>query len=142
MGQFDSRSPEFKWADVQITMQGRVVTRARGVKFTIKKDKEYFYGRGEDPHTIQSGNKTPEGEITLAQSEVEAMQANLSPHEDLTDLAGFDVTVAFVPKTTGKMSAYTLKGVEVTEDTRESKQGDKFNEITLPIMFLKRVATK
>ncbi|QKX04884.1 hypothetical protein HN014_08120 [Aquimarina sp. TRL1] len=137
---FDSSAPEYRWSDTQVSMDGRILTRIRGVKFAIKKEKEYFHARGEDPHSIQSGNKTPEGELILAQSEVERLQDLLEPDEDLTDMPPFDVTVSFVKKGTTKIRTYILKGCEFTDDTREMKQGDKFSEITLPIMFLKRLA--
>ena len=135
---FDSKSPEYSWANVQIVMLGKLLTRVRGVKFMIKKEKELLYGRGEDPHATQSGNKVPEGELTLLQSEVEAMQLGLDNDQDLTDIAPFDVVVSFVRKGSPKVVTYILKGVEFTEDGREIKQGDKFMEITLPILFLKR----
>ena len=138
---FDSNSPEYRWADVQIVMLGRILTRVRGVKFSIKREKEYLTARGDDPHAIQHGNRTPEGELTLLQSEVEALQAGLEPEEDLTDLSAFDITVSFVRKNNPtQIVTYILKGVEFTEDNRESKQGDKFMEITLPIMYLRREA--
>lgn len=137
---FDSTNPEFAWANVQIVMLGKLLTRVRGVKFAIKKEKEYLYGRGENPHATQSGNKTPEGELMLLQSEVEAMQLGLDPDQDLTDIAPFDVVVSFARKGSPLIKTYILKGCEFTEDTRELKQGDKFMEITLPILFLKREA--
>ena len=137
---FDSRTPEYAWADVQLMMLGKLVTKVRGVKFTIAQEKEYLHARGENPHSIQRGNKTPEGELVLLQSEVEAIQTQLQPHEDLTDVADFDVVVAFVQKGTVKVNTYILKGCQFTEDPRELKQNDKFMELTLPIMFLRREA--
>lgn len=136
---FDSNNPEYAWRDVQVVRKGKLIARVRGVKFTVKKEKEYLYGRGENPHAIQSGNKSYEGELMLPQSAVEKIQADLEPHEDLTDLFGDDIIVAFVKKTNpSEIITYILKGVEYTEDARELKQGDKFMDITLPIMFLRR----
>ena len=140
MAAFDSK--EFPWHSVQIAIDGVVLTRVTGVKFTIKTDKEYDYGRGADPHEILSGNKTPEGEITMRQSEAEKLQDKLTDEQDLTDLPPFDVVVSFVPKRGQQQVSYTLKGAEFLEDNRESKQGDKSMELTFPIMFLKRVRTK
>jgi hypothetical protein len=34
------------------------------------------------------------------------------------------------------VTTHKLLGVQFTEETRESKQGDKFMEITLPFLFL------
>lgn len=136
---FDSNNPEYAWRDVQVVRKGKILTRIRGVKFSVKKEKEYLYGRGENPHTIQSGNKSYEGEIMLPQSAVEKIQADLEPDEDLTDLVGDDIIVAFTKKNNPtQIITYILKGVEYTEDTRDIGQGAKFMEITLPIMFLRR----
>jgi len=131
-------SKEYSWAEVQVVMLGRPVTRIRGIKYGVKKEKEYLHARGENPHSIQSGNKTYEGEITLLQSELEAMQAQLSSTEDLTDMDAFSITVAYVPKNNAQVVVHILKAVEFTEDMREMQQGDKFQEIALPIMFLER----
>jgi hypothetical protein len=131
-------SKEYAWANVEIAMLGRLLTRVRGVKFTVKKEKEYLHGRGENPHAIQSGNKTYEGELTLLQSELEAITRQLKPTEDITDLSGLNITVVFKPKTGTSLVTYILKNVEFTEESREMNQGDKFMEISLPIMFLER----
>lgn len=136
---FDSNNPEYAWRDVQVVIDGKLITRIKGVKFSVKKEKSFLHARGENPHTIQSGNKTYEGEIMLTQSAVETMAAGLEPDEDLTDLLGHNIVVAFVLKSNPtKIITYILKGVEYTEDNRELGQGDPFMEITLPIMFLSR----
>lgn len=135
---FDSNDPEYSWRDVQIVMLGKILTRVRGIKFGIKKDKGYLHARGENPHTIQSGNKTPEGELTLLQSELEALQIGLEPDEDMTDLAPFDIVVSFAKKGSLEIKTYILKGCEFIEDMREMKQGDKNMEIATPILFLRR----
>jgi len=136
MSEFNSK--EFAWSNVEISSLGKVLTKARGVKFTVKKEKEFLYARGENPHSIQSGNKSYEGELMILQSEMEAMIKQLKPEEDITDLSGVNITVAFVPKDSTKVVTYILKGVEYTEDSRDMKQGDKFQEITLPFLFLER----
>lgn len=131
-------SKEYAWANVEIAMFGRILTRVRGVKYSAKKDKEALHGRGENPFAIQSGNKTYEGELMLLQSELEAIQRQLGNDEDITDIDGFSVTVAYRPKGGGAIVSHILKGVEFTEDNREMSQGDKFQELTLPILFLGR----
>lgn len=133
-------SKEYAWSNVEIAMLGRLLTRVRGVKYAAKKDKQYLHGRGENPHAIQSGNKTYEGELILLQSELEAIQRQLGPTEDITDLDGLNITVVYKLKGVGSVVTHILKGVEFTEDTRDIKQGDAFQEITLPIMFLEREA--
>lgn len=138
---FDSNSPEFAWANVQVVRNNGLLTKIRGVKFSVKKEKEYLHARGDRPHQIQHGNKTYEGEIKLLQSELDKIQATLADDEDLTDIVNDTIVVTFVKKSNlAKVVTYILKGVEYTEDTRESNQGDKWSEITVPIMFLERQA--
>lgn len=129
---------EFAWSNVEIALFGRVLIGARGVAYKASKEKELLHGRGENPHSIQSGNKSYEGTLTLLQSEVEAIQRQLPDDEDLTDLDGFNITVAYVPKNSPNIVTHILKGVEFTEDPREMNQNDKFQEIALPIIFLGR----
>ena len=74
----------------------------------------------------------------MLQSELEAIQRQLKPDEDITDLPAFNITVAYVPKDGFNVVTHILEGVEFTEDPREIKQGDKFQEIVTPIMFLGR----
>jgi len=129
---------EFAWHNIEIALFGRVLTGARGVEYKVTKEKELVHGRGENPHSVQSGNKAYEGTLTLLQSEVEAIQRQLRDDQDLTDLEGFSVTVAYVPKTGANVVTHILKGVEFTEDPRAMNQNDKFQEIALPIIFLGR----
>lgn len=133
-------SKEFAWSNVEIAMLGRVLIRVRGVKYASKKEKEYLHARGENPHAIQSGNKTYEGELMLLQSELEAIQNQLESTQDVTDLDPFNITVVYKPKNGGALVTHILKNAEFTEDPREIGQGDKFQELTLPIMFLEREA--
>lgn len=137
---FDSDAPEIAWKDVQVVALGKPIARIKGVKFSAKKEKELAYGRGANPLFIACGNKSYEGEIKLYQSEVEAMQRQLNSDEDLTDLKGFDITIAFRTQASPIITTYILKGVQFTEDHREMEQGDKYMEITLPIIFLRRQA--
>ena len=129
---------EFAWHNIEIALFGRVLTGARGVEYKVTKEKELVHGRGENPHSVQSGNKAYEGTLTLLQSEVEAIQRQLRDDQDLTDLEGFSVTVAYVPKTGANVVTHILKAVEFTEDPRAMNQNDKFQEIALPIIFLGR----
>jgi len=131
---------EFAWSNVEVAMLGRVLTRIRGVKYSAKKEKEFLHARGEDPHAIQSGLKTYEGELMMLQSELEAIQKQLDDTEDITDLEAFNVTIVYKPKGAGSLVTHILKNVEFTEDPRDIDTTKKFQELSLPIMFLGREA--
>ncbi|CAL2108183.1 conserved hypothetical protein [Tenacibaculum sp. 190524A02b] len=138
---FDSR--EHPWSNLEVAIDGSIITRIRGIKFSVKKEKELLQAKGENPHEIVSGNKTYEGEVTLLGSQLDKLQELLEPDQDLTDAPPFDIVVSLSPKRAGqKMVNFTLQQVEWLEDVREFKQGDKFQEYTIPILFLGRKVGK
>ena len=70
---FNSR--EYERSDVNVVAAGRPVTGIRGVKYSSKQEKEVLHAKGNKPHSIQRGNKTYDGELTVTQSEYEALRA-------------------------------------------------------------------
>ena len=125
---------EYEWSDVTVVMAGRNVTGLRGVKYSAKQEKELLHAKGNKPHSIQRGNKTYDGEITLLQSEYEALKQACGG--DILD-ASLDIVAAYGNPTAGDVTTTdVLVGVEFTEDNTEWKQGDKFQEKTLPFLFI------
>ena len=125
---------EYEWSDVTVVMAGRPVTGLRGVKYSAKQEKELLHAKGNKPHSIQRGNKTYDGEITLLQSEYEALKR--ASGGDILD-ASLDIVAAYGNPTAGDViTTDVLVGVEFTEDNTEWKQGDKFQEKTLPFLFI------
>lgn len=126
---------EYEWSDVSVVLAGRPVTGLRGVKYSAKQEKELLHAKGNKPHSIQRGNKTYEGEITLLQSEYEALKQACGG--DILD-ASLDIVAAYGNPSAGDvMTTDILAGVEFTEDNTEWKQGDKFQEKTLPFLFIR-----
>ena len=129
---FNSR--EYEWADINVVMAGRNVTGFRAVSYTSKQEKEALYAKGNKPHSIQRGNKSYEGSISLVQSEYEAL--NQAAGGDILD-ASIDLVVSYGNPTKGDtIVTDLLQGVEFTDDKTEWKQGDKFQEKELPFIFL------
>lgn len=125
---------EYEWSDVNVVMAGRPVTGLRGVKYSAKQEKELLHAKGNNPHSVQRGNKTYDGEITLLQSEYEALKQACGG--DILD-ASMDIVAAYGNPSAGDViTTDILVGVEFTEDTTEWKQGDKFQEKTLPFLFI------
>lgn len=125
---------EFEWSDVTVTLGGRDVTGLRGVKYSVKQEKELIYAKGNKPHTIQRGNKDYSGEITLLQSEYEALK--LSAGGDVLN-ATFNIVVVVGNPSKGDVPVTDiLVNCEITEDNTEWKQNDKFQEKTIPFIFL------
>ena len=125
---------EYEWSDVTVVLAGRLVTGLRGVKYSAKQEKELLHAKGNKPHSIQRGNKTYDGEITLLQSEYEALKK--ASGGDILD-ASMDIVAAYGNPSAGDVvTTDMLIGVEFTEDNTEWKQGDKFQEKTLPFIFI------
>lgn len=129
---FNSR--EYEWSDVNVVAAGRPLTGIRGVKYSSKQEKEALHAKGNKPHSIQRGNKTYDGELTVTQSEYEALRA--AGGGDILDIS-MDIVVAYGNPSKGDViTTDLLMGAEFTEDNTEWKQGDKFQEKSLPFIFL------
>lgn len=130
---FNSR--QYEYADITVFMGDRDVTGLRSIKYTAKQEKETVYGKGNMPLSIQKGNKSFEGEIGLLQSELEALT------ESGISLLNLELKIVVTygnPSNGDTLVIDELIGVQFTEETKEMKQGDKFMEITLPIIFLNK----
>lgn len=125
---------EYEWSDVSVTVAGRPVTGLRGVKYGVKQEKELIYAKGNKPHAIQRGNIDYSGEITLLQSEYEALKT--AANGEVTNIT-FDIVVSVGNPSRGDViTTEILIGCEFTEDNTEWKQGDKFQEKVLPFIFI------
>ena len=135
MDKFDSK--EYSWADITVVAGGRPLTGIRGIKYGEKQEKEYLYAKGDEPHSIQRKNKSYEGEITILQSELEALIKS-SPQKSLLNVKLETITIAYAPKDgPGVITVDQIKKAEFTESMKDIKQGDGNMEIALPIMFLR-----
>lgn len=128
-------SQEYSWAQVTVVLLGRPLTGIQGVKYKTTQEKTPIYGRGDKPVAIQRGNKSYEGEIKVLQSELEALTKAAGAGNDIQDLEGFDITIAYVSKT-GVIVTDVVKGAEFTEVDKGIDQGATNMEITLPFIAL------
>jgi hypothetical protein len=131
---FDSR--EYEWADLTLILGGRDVTGFRGIKYSEKIEREALHAKGRYPHSIQSGNVTVEGEITVLQSELEALikagKGSLLRLKNLIAIVNYGN-----PQEGDALVTNTIGGIYFTESPKELKQGDKFMEVTLPFMAVR-----
>lgn len=125
---------EYEWSNVNVVMAGRMVTGLRGVEYEAKQEKEPLHAKGDKPHSIQRGNKTYEGTIDLLQSEYEALKQACGG--DILD-ASMDIIASYGNPSKGDpITTDILVGVEFTSDKTKWKQGDKFQEKSLPFLYL------
>lgn len=137
---FDSR--EFEFADVKMSMLGVTSSGLRGLTYKKSQEKELVYAAGNQPKSIQRGNKKYEGTLTLLKSDLDMYNqaARAAGYEDITDVPGNLINISCVyQKTDGAaaLSTDSCINVEFTEFEDGMKQGDKFKEISLPFIFLK-----
>ena len=134
---FDSR--EYEFADLTLVLGGKDITGFRGIKYDSKQEKEAVYGKGNQPLKIQKGNISYSGELTVLQSELETLIAN-STNKSILSLQ-LDAVVAYGNPANGDvLITDVLQGIQFTEESKEFKQGDKFGEIKLPFIFLRKKA--
>lgn len=125
---------EYEWADITLVVAGRDIQGFRGVKYGADQEKDALYAKGYKPHSIQSGNIKYEGEITLTQSEYETLRLAMGG----SILRGsVSMVVAYGNPSKGDaMVTDILIGCSFTKDASEWKQGDKFQEKSLPFLYL------
>lgn len=129
----DSRQYEF--ADITLVMGGRDITGIRGIKYSEKIEREPLFAKGRYPHSIQSGNYTVEGEVTVLQSELELLIA-----EGLGSILNIktDAICSYGNPSNGDtLVTDKVIGLMFTESAKEMKQGDKNMEISLPFIALR-----
>src|ERR1700744_4271064 len=96
---FDSKDCE--WDDMSVLFAGATLTRIRGVKYKAAKDKQLLHGAGDEPISIQSGNRTYEGQIKVLKGAIDDMNraAQTAGGEDILDLQ-FDIVITYQAKGT------------------------------------------
>lgn len=123
---------QYEWADVTLILGGKDITGIRGVKYSEKIEREAVYGKGRNPLAIQSGNIAIEGELTMLQSEYEALVA--AGNGSILSLSlDCEISYGNPPNT---ILSDRIVGLRFNEAAKELKQGDKFMEITLPFIAL------
>ena len=129
---FNSR--QYEWGDVTVVLGGRDITGIRGIKYTEKGEKEASFAKGRHAHSIQNGNITVEGEITVLQSELIALER--AGNGSILGL-NVDAVVSFGNPSLGDaMTTDRIVGISFTEAPKEMKQGDKNMEISIPFIAL------
>lgn len=129
---FNSR--QYEWGDVTVVLGGRDITGIRGIKYTEKGEKEALFAKGRHAHSIQTGNITVEGEITVLQSELIALER--AGNGSILGL-NVDAVVSFGNPALGDaMTTDRIVGISFTEAPKEMKQGDKNMEISIPFIAL------
>ena len=130
-------SKEFEFADITLFIGNKDIVGVRGIKYSEKIEREPLHAKGKYPHSIQSGNVSYEGEVSMTQSELEILTAagNGSVLNIVTDA----VISYGNPSNGDTLITDKMVGIQFTESSKEFKQGDKFMEVKLPFLALRKI---
>ncbi len=136
---FDSK--ECEWADMSVIFAGATLTKIRGVRYKAAKDKQLLHGAGDQPISIQGGNRTYEGQIKVLKGAIDDMNtaAQAAGGRDILDLQ-FDIVVTYKPSGARPLQTDVLKSVEIKDFEKGWDQGAKHMDVTLPIVFLELIS--
>lgn len=131
---FNSR--EYEFADITCIVGGKDITGFEGLEYKSDQEKEFLYGKGNEPIAIQKGNKSHSGTLTVTGSEYETLRINGGG--SILDMQ-IDIVVCYGNPAAGDvMITDLLQGVQFTSEPKSYKQGDKSAEFALPFLFLRK----
>lgn len=140
MPEFDTR--EFEYADVQVRILGTTLTGLRGLTYKVTVEKEHIYAQGRLPKAIQTGNKKYDGVLSILKSDYDALDraAIAAGYSDITDVPASQIviTCCYQKEGSAMLATDSLFGVSFTDAEDGMKQGEKFKEISLPFLFLRK----
>jgi len=129
---------QYEFADLTLILGGRDVTGFRGAEYGPAQEKELFYGKGNQPQSIQKGNVSYAGTLTVSQSELETLK--LLGKGSILGLNLNAVLCYGNPANGDVMITDKLFGIQFTEQKKSIKQGDKFMDVQLPFIYLKETS--
>lgn len=121
------------WADIQVPFLGVPLTGVTAINFSEKQEKTNNYGIGNKPVSRGYGRKTYEGSITMLAEEWKNIAA-AAPGGSINNIPFFDLPILYV-NSTGLYLKVTLKAVDFTEASFDSKEGDTAIPITMPFIM-------
>lgn len=127
---------EFAWRDITVSFLGRTIEGILDITYEKEEEKKAIYGRGGKVIGIQRGNEKCTAEITLRQSEVEAMTTavkSANPNATLLDVE-FDVQIHYVKLGSATIIKDRIVAAQFTKIPKGMKQGDTDMEIKLPLL--------
>lgn len=127
---------EYTWRDLKVTMLGRTFEGITDVDYEKEVEKKPIYGRGGKVKSIQPGNEKNSGNISLRQSEVEAMLlATKATNINATILdIVFDVQIQYIGTGSSNIVKDRVVAAQFTKLPKGMKQGDTDMVIKLPFL--------
>jgi len=132
---FDSR--EYEYADITLMVGGTDIRGIRAIKSKEKIEREALYAKGRLPHSIQSGNISFEGEVVMLQSSYLALRA--AGNGSILNIVADILTTYGNPSQGDAAVTDRDEGCRFMEAEMGMKQGEKFMEVTVPYICLRKV---
>ena len=133
---FDSQ--ECAWTDMQVFLNGKMITKISGIKYKKSVEKEPIYGAGDEPLSIQRGQKKYTGELKLKKGSIDDINraAKQVGFADALDMFGLIIVVNYKPTLNRPMQQDTLIGTEFIEFEKGWESNAKEMPVTVPFVFL------
>lgn len=126
----------YSWHEYRCFMGGRFVTGIRGFKYKRSWATEAIYAEGDEPVDVGYGNFENEGELTILQSELEAIIS--AGGGDPFRIPPFTIVHSYTPASgVGKIVTDVCEGCSFTEIEKAMEQGATFMEVTTPLFVRK-----
>ena len=134
---FDSQ--ECAWVDMQVFLNGKMITKLKGIKYKKSVEKEAIYASGDEPLSIQRGQKKYSGDLKLLKGAVDDINraAKLAGWQDMLDMFGLIVVINYKVALNRPMQQDTLIGVEFKEYEKGWDSGAKEMPVTIQFEFLR-----
>jgi len=128
---------ECEWNDLDVYVNGVKCAKVVDFEAGVKAEKQPLYAAHDEPISIQSGNRSYTGKLTLLKGAADDMwdAAVAAGGRDTTDIV-FNVQGSFQAAGSRSLSTLTCTGCEVSEQMFKLAQNDKSMKVDLPFVFL------
>lgn len=132
-------SKDCSWTDMEVFISGKRIAKITGIKYKKSQAKEALYAAGDEPHSIQRGEKSYTGELKVLKSALDQMNAAaiLAGYDDIMDVEDLQIVVSYKASVNRALTTDTLIGVDITEYEQGWETKAKEMEVTLPFVFLR-----
>ncbi|MEZ0611935.1 hypothetical protein ACAW74_25710 [Fibrella sp. WM1] len=132
MPQFNSE--QYSWSSVTVQIGSDIIVECQGISYKTNQEKGFVYGKGNNPLSIQRGNKSNEGSVKVLQNTLERL-IQKAPNKDLNDYRGLTCSISYEAED-GRTVVDNILGMEFTDVEKAIEQGKTFMEVDLPFIFL------
>jgi hypothetical protein len=124
---------EVEWNDLSVYVSGVLCGKVEDFEVGVKQKTEYLHAAGQEPISIQRGNKEYPFKLTLLKGAVDNMwdAAVQAGGDDVTDIV-FDITGSFRAYGARTLSRYSATGCVISESMFKLAQNDTSMKVELP----------